>query len=241
MFGAVNLFIQVCFPMFGFFNRKKTKYTLFLIELVVSFGLTILSPIITFIASSHFTFSRTPHIPLHSGKFFIAIFLLLCLIDAVGITLIILSVFKLQIHKLAVTTERRHIKLKSFELRFIILSFLLWISVCIVLYNASLQGYNLAIVQYFEQEYWSCLTLKLNPFLSLSNATAHPLTCSTRYREYLYPIFGYIADIALGMWVILLFVILTTKKSRDAWKKILRRIYSVMMKIKNPVTGISSN
>ena len=92
----------------------------------------------------------------------------------------------------------------------------------VVFLEASFDVRNNKIVQFYLEDFWSCLTLKNNQNLfKISN-----LTCVKTYQTFLYPAFTIIGDVGFGIWSILLLVVLTTKETRNAWGILFKKICS---------------
>ena len=220
--AVMNVFIIVYFPSWLVLQSRKHKIILFVIESCISFGIPTLFPIIYLAIYREYTFVRLPQVPLTTDKLVLLTFVVLPLltITALSLTIISLTIYKLQLQKLVVMGAQRIIKLRSFEIRLVIFAICLGIVVFVVFLEASFDVRNNQIVQFYLEEFWSCLTLKNNPnVFKISN-----LTCVKTYQTFLYPIFTIIGDIGLGIWSILLLIILTTKETRNAWSTLFKKI-----------------
>ena len=220
--AVLNVFFIVYFPSWQILQSRKNKLILFVIESCISFGIPPLFPIIYLAIYREYTFVRLPQIPFTTDQIALLIFVVfpLLTITAISLTLIVLTIYKLQLQKLVVMGTRQRIQLRPFEIRLVIFAICLGVVVFVVFLEASFDVRNNKIVQFYLEEFWSCLTLKNNPNLfEISN-----LTCVKTYQTFLYPAFTIIGDLGLGIWSILLLIILTTKETRNAWEMLFKKI-----------------
>ena len=231
--ATVNVFVIVYFPSWQILESRKRKIIIFVIESVVSFGMPFLFPVAYLALYKKYSFVRLPQVPFIieplPGLVFIILPLLVC--TAASLTIISLTVYKLQLQKLIVLAGRQKIQLRSYEIRLIIFAISLGIVVFVVFLEVSFDTRYRIILQFFLEEFWSCLTLQNN--LNLFNVSN--LSCSPDYQSYSFPIFTYIGDAGLGIWSLLLLVILTTKETREAWSFLFRKF--CMNPIKSLVTS----
>ena len=220
--ATVNVFLIVYFPRWKILESRKHKITIFVIESIVSFGIPPLFPIIYLSIFKKYSFIRLPQtsyilepIP---GLIFIVLPLLLFI--AISLTIISLTLYKLQIQKSVVLAGQQIIKLKGYEIRLIILAISLGIVVFVVFVGVSFDVYFSEILQFYLEEFWSCITLKNNfDLFKVAN-----LTCPTDYIAYFLPSLHFVTEICAGAWSILLLIILTTKETRDAWHTVFKKL-----------------
>ena len=226
--ATVNVFIIVYFPSWDILRSKKHKITLFIIESCIGFGVPLLFPVFYLAIYKNYSFIRLPQVPFITEPLpgLVFIILPLLLFTAFSLTTIALTVYKLQLQKLIVMAGRQKIQLKSYETRLIIFAISLGIVVFVVFVEISFDIRYKDILQLFLEEYWACLTIKLNFRPGNVNGT-----CPMDFLAYSIPILAYIADTGLGIWSILLLVILTTKETRDAWAKLFRRLCGVPLTV----------
>ena len=194
-----------------------------MIESVVSFGIPPLFPIVYLPIFEKYSFLRLPQTPyiIEPIPGLIFIVLPLLVFTAISLTIISLTLYKLQTQKSVVLAGQQKIQLKSYEIRLIIFAISLGIVVFIVFIGVSIDVYFSDILQFYLEEFWSCLTLK-NNFNSFKISN---LTCPTEYKAYFIPFFQYASEICFGAWSILLLIILTTKETRDAWGTLFKKLF----------------
>ena len=220
--ATVNVFLVIYFPKWQILKSQKHKIIIFVIEAIVSFGIPPLFPIIYLPIFERYSFLRLPQtayiIQPIPGLLFIVLPLLL--FTAISLTIISLTIYKLQMQKSVVLAGQQKIHLKGYEIRLIIFAFSLGIVVFLVLIGISFDVYFTEILQFYLEEFWSCLTMKNNlDVFRISN-----LTCPTGYVNYFLPNLHFITEICGGAWSILLLIILTTKETRDAWRTLLKKM-----------------
>ena len=222
--AVLNVFFIVYFPSWQMLQSRKHKIILFIIESCISFGIPPLFPITYLAIYREYTFVRLPQIPFTTDPIALLVFVVfpLLIIVAVSLTILSLTIYKLQLQKLVVMGTQKRIKLRSFEIRLIVFGICLGVVVFVVFLEASFDVRNNKIVQFYLEDFWSCLTLKNNQNLfKISN-----LTCVKTYQTFLYPAFTIIGDVGFGIWSILLLVVLTTKETRNAWGILFKKICS---------------
>ena len=222
--ATINLLIVVFRPQLLIAKSRRFQIVLFTIEAIISLGIPLLLPSIFLISFKNYSFERVPDIPYTSDSIAAVIFIIfpLLLSTAVSLTVIAISIYKLQMRKLIfIENKKDSTKLKSFEIRLIIFAICLGFIVFIVLLQATHEELMVAMFDFKLEDFWSCLTIQEN--LEIFQASNE--TCPTEYRAYASPIFILIGDILLSAWTILLLVMLTTQETRDAWKKILTNIF----------------
>ena len=220
--ATVNVFLLAYFPSWQILKSRKHKITIFVIEAIISSAIPVLFPIIYLIIFKKYSFLRLPLVPYVikpiPGLIFVVLPLLL--FTAISLTIISLTLYKLQIQKSVVYGGKQKIQLKSYEIRLIILAISLGIVVFLVFVGVSIDVYNSKILQFYLEEFWSCLTLKNN--LHLTNVSN--ITCATEYKAYFRANLHFVTEICVGAWSILLLIILTTKETRDAWYIVFKKL-----------------
>ena len=220
--AVLNVFFIVYFPSWQILQSRKNKIILFVIESCISFGIPPLFPIIYLAIFREYTFIRLPQIPFIIDPLPGLVFIIfpLLVVTALSLTIISLTIYKLQLQKLVVMAGQHKIQLRSNEIRLVIFAISLGIVVFVVFLEISFDIRNSKILQFYLEEFWSCVTIKdnLNLFM-LPNST-----CDKTYLSYSYPVFTYVGDVGLGVWSILLLVILTTRETRNAWAMLFQKL-----------------
>ena len=222
LYATVNVFLLVYFPSWQILKSHKHKTIIFVIEAIVSFGIPLLFPIIYLSIFKRYSFLGLPLVPyiIQPIPGFGFVVFPLWLFTSISLTIISLTLYKLQTQKYVVFAGEQKIKLKSSEIRLIILAIALGIVVLLIFIAVSFDVYFSEILQFYLEEFWSCLTLKNNfDLFKVSN-----LTCPTDYKAYFQSIFQFVLEIYLGAWSILLLIILTTKETRDAWHAVFKKL-----------------
>ena len=234
--ATVNLMIIVLFPQLRITESRKSQIVLFTIEATISFAFSLIIPSIFLIFFKHYSFFRTPHHPYPADPIIALIFIVvpLLLSTAVSLTIIVIALYKLQMRKLSfIENKENAIKLEGFEIRLIIFTVCLGLVAFIALFEGSYYKIFNAIFEFKLEEFWSCLTVQnnLKMFHQVSSAV-----CPTEYRAFSFPIFNFIRYFALTLWTFFLLVILTTKETREEWKKIFTKLFHVVSRTKNYFT-----
>ena len=220
--ATVNLLITVFWPQLRITEPGKSRIILFTIEAIISFAVPLLVPSIYLIIFKEYSFVRTPQHPYPLDVIAVVIFngIPFLLSIAVPLTIIAVTLYKLQIRKLIVMENRNLIKLKSSEIRLIVFAICLGILTFVLFTEAA---YAIILEDKFDvklEEFWSCLTVQNN----LKIFRVPNDICPAEYRAYSSPIFTFIRYFAFSSWAILLIVTLMTKETLNAWKKAFRNI-----------------
>ena len=215
--ATVNLLIIVFWPQLRITEPGKSRIILFTIEAIISFAVPLLIPSIYLIIFKKFSFRRTPQHSYPLDVIGVVIFngVPSLLLIAVPLTIIAVTLYKMKMRKLIVMENRNHIKLNGFEVRLIVFAICLGVLASVLFAEIS---YNFILKTKFDfrlEEFWSCLTVKDN----LKIFRAGEVICPAEYRAYSSPIFTFIRYFVFSSWAILLIVTLTTKETRNAWKK----------------------
>ena len=215
--ATVNLLITVFWPQLRITEPGKSRIILFTIEAIISLSVPLLVPSIYLIIFKEYSFVRTPQhpYPLEVIGVVISVVLPFLFSIAVPLTIIAVTLYKMQMRKLIVMENRNLIKLNGFEVRLIVFAICLGILASFLFTEASCDNIVKKNFNFQLEEFWSCLTVQnnLKIFRVLNDI------CPAEYRAYSSPIFTFVRYFAFSSWAILLIVILTTKETRNAWKK----------------------
>ena len=220
--NTINLLIIVFWPQLRITESRRSRIIIFTIEAIISFGIPLLIPSIYLIIFKRYSFLRTPFqlftISIIATLVFIIVPLLL--LTAFSLTIIAISIYKLKMRELIFMENRPKVKLKGFEIRFIIFAICIGVLASVAIIEASYSNILNPIFNLKLEEFWSCLTVQNNVEIFRIQSDI----CLPEYRAFFFPIVTFIRYFAFSSWAILLFVILTTKDTRNVWKKIFTNI-----------------
>ncbi|KAI6653576.1 hypothetical protein LOD99_3471 [Oopsacas minuta] len=226
--AAFNLFIIIYFPHWQVVRFDKPKIILAFVEFIICICLPAIFPIIHLSITRHYSFSRLPLLPFPLGDSYTPFIMALgplMLFTGVALTLIVLSIYRVQIMKYVVYNKM--ISFKSYEIRHILFALQVGFTVTFVCIALSVDFANFEISNFLLYEFWSCTTLKFNPHF-LTNQSLAPTECSESYKDYMSPILALFSNVTTGISAIEILVILTTKETWDSWKNSFKRVFKTL-------------
>ena len=216
--AVLNIFIVIYFP--STMLSVKRKRILIITELIVCLALPTLFPIINIAVYRQYSFIRLPVLPFpladRIAPFALALGPLL-LITGIISTLILLSIYRVQVLKYMIYKEI--VKFKSYEIRMMIFGVEGFLTVLFIFIELALSFSTNEITTYLQEEYFACTTVQLNPWL-LSDPTLAPTHCIPSYQSYMHPVVSLIADMLTGIAAVQMWIILFTRETAKPWGKV---------------------
>ena len=223
--AVLNIFIVIYFP-FIMLSVKRKRILIFT-ELIVCLALPALFPIINITVYRQYSFLRLPVLPFpladHIAPFALALGPLL-LITGVIATLILLSIYRVQLLKYMIYKEI--VKFKSYEIRMVIFGVEGFLTVLFIFIDLALTLSTNEITTFLQEEYFACTTIQLNSWL-LSDPTLAPTQCIPSYQAYMHPVVSLVADILTGIAAVQMWIILFTRETAKPWGKICRLMRTI--------------